>query len=293
MNDVISYITTAPTEKSSDSAAKRAYAPNEVLPSTSTLKPDVDWYLIKQIFPPIERLCAPITGTDPIRLAECLGLDTRKYSIGSTSHNSAQPQEITPLESQIPDSERFKDCARLTLRCRYCTHSFVFEGLATSLDICTPNGIVCPADNCKRLFLTITLVAQLEHAIRMATSSYYDNYLVCDDASCGNRTRQTSVYGHRCLGPKGLAQGCLGRMRKEMGEKVLYNQLLYFRKLWDVKKGGEGGKIEGERKERLDAARALNMERFGTCEEVVEGYLKKCGRVTVLMDGLFGFMRND
>ena len=78
-----------------------------------------------------------------------------------------------------------------------------------------------------------------------------------------------------------------------MGEKALYNQLLYFRKLWDVKKGGEEGKIEGERKERLDAARALNTERFGTCEELVEGYLKKSGRVTVLMDGLFGFMRRN
>ncbi len=48
-----------------------------------------------------------------------------------------------------------------------------------------------------------------------------------------------SVYGHRCLGPKGLGQGCLGRMAYEYGEKRLCNQLLYFAGLWDVEKAKE------------------------------------------------------
>ncbi len=293
VNDVISYIMTALKEGSTsaphESTAKRAYAPAEVTSASSTLKPDVDWYLYKQIFPPIERLCAPMPGTDAAHLAECLGLDTRKYSIASNS-SSNQTADISPLESQIPDSVRFRDCARLSLTCRYCKNNSVFEGLAASIATVTPEGITCGNTDCKRLFSTLTIVSQLEHAIRLQTSRYYDAYLVCDDSSCGNRTRQMSVYGHRCLGPRGRAEGCLGRMRYEMGEKEVYNQLLYYRGLWDVEgKALVAGGGTAEDREKAKAVAEWNRERFGTCRNVVEGYLKRCGRVWVQMDGLFGF----
>ena len=292
-NDVISYIMTAATEKtiSNESTAKRAFAPAEVISSASSLKPDIDWYLYKQIFPPIERLCAPMPGTDAIHLAECLGLDTRKYSIGSTT-NQNQEKEISPLESQIPDSIRFQDCARFSLKCRHCRTSFLFEGLVASIANLTPEGILCVNASCRRIFSTVTVVAQLEHAIRAQTSRYYDGYLVCDDTSCGNRTRQMSVYGHRCLGPKGKAEGCLGRMRYEYSEKAMYNQLLYLRGLFDVdeKEGAKAiVKVEEGEREKVRVVKEMMRERFGTCRGVVEGYLKRCGRVWVQMDGLFGF----
>lgn len=305
VNDVISYImTSAASSKTSasESAAKRAYAPAEVTNSSSTLKPDIEWYLYKQIFPPVERLCAPIPGTDAVQLAECLGLDARKYSIGSSSASN-QAQEISPLESQIPDSVRFKDATRLTLQCRFCKHNFEFEGLLQSIENVRPEGIVCPAEICKRVFSTITVVAQLEHAIRLQTSKYYSAWLVCDESLCGNRTRQMSVYGQRCLGPERRAMDCRGKMSYEMTEKALYNQLLYFRGLWDVEvvgkktaaaKGVEGSAAGGEEGEEggMEKVRAVaewNRERFGTCAGVVDGYLKKCGRVWVQMDELFGF----
>lgn len=294
MNDVISYIMTTATDQtpSNESNAKRAYAPADVMSPSSTLKPDIEWYLYKQIFPPIERLCAPMPGTDSMHLAECLGLDTRKYSITS-SNATNQTAEISPLESQIPDAIRFRDCQRFVLTCRQCKSPSTFEGLSSSIANVTPEGIVCSNVDCRKKFPNLTIVAQLEHAIRVQTSKYYDGYLVCDDSSCGNRTRQMSVYGHRCLGPRGRAEGCLGRMRYEYGEKALYNQLLYFRGLWDVEgkeqvKGGEGA----EEKEKIKAAAEWNRERFGTCRDVVEGYLKKCGRVWVQMDGLFAFALN-
>ena len=293
VNDVISYIMTALREGVAsaphESTAKRAYAPADVTSATSTLKPDVEWYLYKQIFPPIERLCAPMPGTNAVHLAECLGLDTKKYSIASNS-NLNQTTEISPLESQIPDNIRFEDCARLTLTCRHCMNTFPFEGLSASITNMTPEGIVCGNTDCKRLFTTLSLVCQLEHAIRIQTSKYYDAYLVCDDSSCGARTRQMSVYGHRCLGARGRAEGCLGRMRYEMGEKEMYNQLLYYRGLWDVEgKALNAPAGSGEEREKAKAVAEFNRERFATCRSVVEGYLKRCGRVWVQMDSLFGF----
>ncbi|KAI9876415.1 MAG: DNA-directed DNA polymerase alpha catalytic subunit pol1 [Pleopsidium flavum] len=289
VNDVMSYIVTGDSKTSSESAAKRAYTPQDVLKPDSGLKPDIEWYLYKQIFPPIERLCAPIDGTDAVRLAECLGLDTRKYSVASSAA-AQQQEEIFPLESQVPDSVRFKDAARLNLRCRFCKDSFLFEGLTASAGCCSPNGISCSNTSCGKPFSTHSVVAQLENAIRQQTGKYYEGWLVCDDPSCGNRTRQMSVYGHRCLGPKGQATGCLGRMSYEYPEKKLYNQMLYFSSLWDVDKAKkEVAAGEREKKERVEALAEWNRERFGTCKGVVEGYLRKCGRQWVAMDSLFGF----
>lgn len=72
----------------------------------------------------------------------------------------------------------------------------------------------------------------------------------------------------------------------------MYNQLLYLRGLWDVDKAENGlvkGEGDGEEREKVKAVKEWNRERFGTCRGVVEGYLKRCGRVWVQMDGLFGF----
>lgn len=240
-DDVIAYIVTGDGKSSSDSAAKRAYTPQDVEKPDSGLKPDVEWYLYKQIFPPVERLCANISGTDTVRLADCLGLDVRKYSITNNSSGSSNETEIHPLESQIEDEVRFKDAARLTLRCRSCKGTFGFEGLQGSLDICSPSGIFC---RCGHVLANLSVVAQLEHQIRQQTSKYYEGWLVCDDQACGARTRQMSVYGHRCLGPKGLGHGCLGKMHYEFTEKMMYNQLLYFASLWDVERAKT--KVKGQ-----------------------------------------------
>lgn len=232
-DDVMAYIITGDGKTTSESAAKRAYSPQDVMKSEAGLKPDVEWYLYKQIFPPVERLCANISGTDTVRLADCLGLDIRKYSITNHVSSGGNEAEVHPLESQIDDEVRFKDSARLTLRCRACKGTFAFEGLSESLDICSPSGITC---RCGQTLGNLSVVAQLEHQIRLQTSAYYEGWLMCDDQACGNRTRQMSVYGHRCLGSKGLGQGCLGRMSYEYSEKAMYNQLLYFGSLWDVEK---------------------------------------------------------
>lgn len=91
-------------------------------------------------------------------------------------------------------------------------------------------------------------------------------------------------------------------MRYELGERDIYNQLVYFASLWDVEKAkekvksgvatvgsGEGVEAlkEGE-KERILALAEHNRVRFETVKGVVERYLDKCGRGWVAMDVLFG-----
>ncbi|KAK8139222.1 DNA polymerase alpha catalytic subunit [Apiospora sp. TS-2023a] len=291
--DVISYVITGDSKTTSETPAKRAYTPQDVMKADSGLQVDVEWYIGKQIFPPVERLCANITGTSTSQLAEQLGLDIRKYANNSATgqNGGGNDLEIHPLESQIPDEVRFADCARLSLRCRKCRVSSTFEGLLDSKQI-TPQGVACPS--CSATIPNLSIVAQVEAAVRAQTSHYYEGWLVCDDASCGLRTRQMSVYGTRCLGPKGLASGCLGRMRYEMGERDIYNQLVYFASLWDVDRARtKAQETEGDRKfspaerDEILAMTEHNRTRFGTIRGVVDKYLDKCGRRWVAMDTLF------
>lgn len=287
--DVVSYIITGDPQ-SSDPAPKRAYLPADVMKADSGLSPDVEWYMGKQIFPPVERLCANIVGTSSSQLAECLGLDIRRYKSAQDGHqSSSNDMEIHPLESQIPDDVRFAECARLSLRCRTCKKSSVFEGLLAQPDRVSASGVLC--DSCDATIPMMSIVAQVEHALRTQTARYYEGWLVCDDTACGIRTRQMNVYGTRCLGPKGLARDCLGRMRYEFTEKAIYNQLVYFASLWDVEKtkasAESGSDLSREEKDKIFALAEHNRVRFDTVKGVVDKYLDKCGRQWVAMDTLF------
>ena len=291
--DVIGYIITG-NSQSSEPAAKRAYPPADVK-AEAGLSPDVEWYIAKQIFPPVERLCANIAGTSTSQLGEQLGLDVKKYSMFQTAQPGTNEMEVHPLESQIPDKARFSNCARLSLRCRACKASTVFEGLLESAAGVSADGLMC--NGCGALLQMHSVVAQIEHAIRQETTRYHEGWLVCDDASCGNRTRQVSVYGTRCLGPRGLACDCLGRMRYEYSEKAIYNQLVYFASLFDVEKARlkvsaaaadtSAEALPQEVRDKIMALVSQNRVRFGTLKGVVYKYLDKCGRQWVAMDLLF------
>lgn len=294
--DVMSFIITGESSGSAESAASNAYPLDEVLKKDSGLKPDVEYYLHKQILPPVERLCAPISGTNITRLAECLGLDTSKYRTSSASgHGSSQEADIMPLESQIPDEIRFKDAKALSLQCTSCRKSFVFKGIGILPDVVGHDGFKCPQEGCGAKLSNLSVLAQLEAQIRQHTARYYAGWLVCDDPSCGNRTRQMSVYGHRCLGPRGQGHGCLGKMNYEYTERMMYNQLLSLQSLFDVEKSKarmskENG-VEGEQAEKVRVLAEINRERFETAKRVVMSYLDRNGRQWVAMSSLFGFMQ--
>jgi len=303
--DVMSFVICGSNSGSAEQAAKNAHPLDEVLGKDSGLVPDVDYYLHKQILPPVERLCASIDGTNVSLLAECLGLDTSKYRVSGSSKAAEQSNEITTLESQIPDHIRFKDCEPLDLLCLGCKQHFEYHGLnyqqssdevpITPVGELTNKGLACPRAGCKKSMSTLTICTQLETQIRRHTSRYYSACLICDDPACGARTHQMSVYGHRCLGPKGLAYGCSGRMTFEYSEKALYNQLLYLQGLFDVGKSLEKmGKpgvagVKMEENEKVKVLAGINRERFGVCWNVVGAHLDKSGWGWVSMDSLFGF----
>ncbi|KAJ4407229.1 DNA-directed DNA polymerase alpha catalytic subunit pol1 [Didymella pomorum] len=287
--DVMSFIITGDSAGSAENAAKNAFPVDEVLKPGSDLKPDVDYYLHKQILPPVERLCAPISGTNITLLAACLGLDTTKYRVSTATEGNKQDHEISPLESQIPDAVRFEKCSTLFLRCRVCTSVAPFFGVA---DARTRNlgheGVKCANKECGHTISNLSVAAQLQSQIRQLLARYYEGAVQCDDPACGNVSRSISVYGSRCLGPKGLAKDCLGRMKWVVSEKDVWNQLLYFQSLFDADRVAKAEAL-GEARDKMKVLAEINRERCETLKGVVGCWLERNGRQWVQMDSLFSF----
>ncbi|KAG0194902.1 DNA-directed DNA polymerase alpha catalytic subunit pol1 [Apophysomyces sp. BC1034] len=225
--------------------AEKAYHPDDV--KRGNMQLDIEWYLNQQVHPPVARLCSPMDGTDAARIAECLGLDANKYSSGIRS-NGDDKDEFTTLESQISDEERFKDIERLVLKCSHCRDENVLEGIVREID---ESAVECALEckACHKIMPTSSIQMQLIMAIRSFTRQYYDGWLVCDDTTCGHRTRMMSVFGRRCLN-----EGCHGAMKREFSDKKLYTQLLYFTFMFDTAKA---------RARASGTPRALQIESIG------------------------------
>ena len=70
-------------------------------------------------------------------------------------------------------------------------------------------GLTCP--QCHAAVGMASMQTQLEVQIREHIARYYESWTVCDDSTCGDRTRMMGVYGRRCLRP-----GCRGSVTFEV-----------------------------------------------------------------------------
>ncbi|GAA5895337.1 DNA-directed DNA polymerase alpha catalytic subunit POL1 [Sporobolomyces salmoneus] len=282
--DVIPYIFCVPAngERTKSAQAANAHHPDDVRRAGSTLKVDFEVYVSTQVLPPIERLCEHIEGTEKARLAECLGLDASNYKTSI----DAPEREFKTLQSQISDAQRFADAVPFTVRCRSCGSMTAFAPPNDKLaGVLNTVGMFCGSIECQQPLAIPSVAIQLDLQIRSFISKFYEAWLVCDESTCGNRTRMMSVYGKRCLMPQ-----CRGAMHFEYSDSKLYDQLLYFDMLFDVEKARAkiaGGADQPEFEARVDANRiALDQLR-----KVVTKHLEKNGRRWVSMESLFSFMK--
>ncbi|KAF9219738.1 hypothetical protein BS17DRAFT_760418 [Gyrodon lividus] len=284
VGNVIPYIfCAAPSEESAKGAqADRAKHPDELRKATSKeFSIDYEHYLAHQVLPPIERLCEPIEGTDRPRLAECLGLDPNRYRIsGGTEAGSA----FGTLDSQVSDAERFRNSEPFLVRCRGCQGQMSFSPIwERESSVLQPSGPACPACNYK--MATPSLQAQLEVQIRACIGRYYEGWTVCDDATCGHRTRSMGVYGRRCVRP-----GCRGNARFEYSDTELYNQLRYYVILFDSEKAKKAA-IGSAHYEEVCNLTETNSEFLSIMAAAVDKYIDQCGRRWVDLGVLFSAMK--
>ncbi|KAI0272419.1 hypothetical protein BC834DRAFT_921889 [Gloeopeniophorella convolvens] len=277
--DVIPYIFCVGDEEQAGhtAQAERAKHPDELRKAGSEVKIDYEYYLVHQILPPIERLCDPIEGTDRSRLAECLGLDPGRYRTHTITE--AEGRHFGTLESQLPDSERFKDAAPFVVRCRACGGSVNFAPISNRAEsLVKAKGATCPM--CDQSLGTASLQVQLECQIREHINRYYEGWTVCDDPTCGNRARMMGVYGRRCL-----KDWCRGVVSFEYSDAMLYTQLRYYLYLFDT------DKAKATNSDGMLTLTANHSEFLQKMRLTVEKYLEHNGRRWVDMGNLFSFMK--
>ncbi|KAK4050302.1 DNA-directed DNA polymerase alpha catalytic subunit pol1 [Microbotryomycetes sp. JL201] len=279
--DVIPYIFCLPENKESAKSAKaeNAYHPDEVRRNNLTI--DVEVYLHAQILPPIERLCDPIEGTEKARLAECLGLDTSRYASSSLD---LPEHHFKTLNSQISDAVRFKDVDPLRIKCRVCSNLMAFGGIDKAVgSMISKSGFFCTNMECLEPLSVPSMAVQLDLQIRSFISKFYEGWIVCDEPTCGNRTRMMSVYGRVCLVPN-----CKGQVHFEYNDNHLYTQLLYFDTLFDV--GRIRGKLHSSAGAEIGEILEAQKIALAQLRAVVTKHLDKNGRRWVSMSSLFSFM---
>ncbi|TDL23727.1 DNA polymerase alpha catalytic subunit [Rickenella mellea] len=261
--------------------ADKAHHPDEIRKADSTLQIDFEYYLSQQILPPIERLCDPIEGTDRARLAECLGLDPARYRSHASGDN--EEQSFGSLDSQIPDSIRFRSCDDFKIKCRKCHGEMAFAPISDRTNsILKPNGPICPG--CAVPLTLPSIQVQLENQIREHIARYYEMWTTCSD--CDNRTRMMGVYGRRCL-----RSACRGSVAFAYSDAQLYTQLLYYSTLFDAQRAIDNVKGKGNEYEDMTTLTMRQAEFLQAMSQTVEKYLSQCGRRWVELGSLFSFMK--
>lgn len=145
-------------EEGEKSIAARSYHPDAIQKANGSLVVDGTWYLSNQVLPPIARLLDPIEETDAGRIADCLGLDARKFhNFSRSTEDYGDSDDFTmPVED---DEERFKDCDRLEVECPKCSVKWELEGVFKNMPSESKpesvkqaaqlsSGLCCPTANC-------------------------------------------------------------------------------------------------------------------------------------------------
>lgn len=236
--DIVPYIICE--DGTANSATQRAYHIEE-LKSMDNLKIDFRYYLAHQLHPVISRICEPIEGMDPARVADCLGLDPSGYRQMIKKENTN-----TDTYEVENDQEKYRYCKEFTFICvnENCkTENRIRETFikldkdnVTFLEKCqNPKCSVKPID------YLACIQNQLSLQIRQYHSQYYAGWISCEDPACGYRTvrlPQTFASGYP------LCRQCeKGVMFREYTEKDLYLQINFFQFLFDINKNNTSSKF--------------------------------------------------
>jgi len=239
------------TADSKGNIASRSHHPSAIQKAAGALVIDSTWYLSNQVLPPVARLCDPIEETDAARIADCLGLDPKRFhNFSKSNENGMQDEDELLLSSQADDESRFKDCERLSLCCPLCQSHFELEGVFKKIDDAVLNavktegsvapkavsGLHCPNPVCPGIVdkkeaedkVKAALANKLVLACRSHIDRYYQDWAKCSE--CGSRTTQVCVRNDNCW------RCSTGKMVKEYSALDLYTQLTYYQYLFDVRK---------------------------------------------------------
>uniref|UniRef100_A0A673IK38 DNA polymerase n=1 Tax=Sinocyclocheilus rhinocerous TaxID=307959 RepID=A0A673IK38_9TELE len=228
--DTVSYVICE--DGSNLAASQRAYA-LEQLQKQPGLSLDTQYYLSQQVHPVVGRICEPIEGIDAVLIATWLGLDPSHFRAQQQQQREDEVDNFLGAPAQLTDEERYRDCERFTFTCPDCgtenIYDNVFEGGST-LQLSLKNCCHIPCRG-SPMEHPIQISNKLQLDIRRHIRRYYSGWLLCEDQACQNRTRRLPIAFSRS-GP--ICPACLrSTLRPEYSEKALYNQLCFYRFIFD------------------------------------------------------------
>ncbi|XAR73998.1 DNA-directed DNA polymerase [Bertholletia excelsa] len=228
--------------------AQRARHPDELKRDNGKWMIDIDYYLSQQIHPVVSRLCAPIQGTSPARLADCLGLDSSKFQGKSSEAVGNDPSSA--LVCTADDDERYKGCESLILMCPSCSNTFdcpsVFSSIISLINEKQPESQAeqlsqhfwhklrcpkCPEEGDIGRMSPVLIANQVKRQAEGFISTYYKGVMMCDDDTCKYTTRSVNL---RVIGDSERGTvcpnypHCNGHLIRKYTEAELYKQLSYF-----------------------------------------------------------------
>ena len=236
VQDVIPYVVCTSAAARRVPLAERAWHPSEVTPQHRV---DVRWYLKQQVLPCMTRLCSVVFGsTIQDSIADALGVPRHAAPTRPIPSSALVPTPLTAQPGFYAKVEPFKlQCSRcgaceywgptattapaVSLQCPKCSGWYsapqhAKSGADADADTATPPSAAACAE---------TLSNAMMLALRGKVVDYMAAWVVCDQPSCGLRTRQQSTRdrGRKCLRP-----GCPGVLHREASHADLYAHLDFF-----------------------------------------------------------------
>ncbi|CAB3220978.1 unnamed protein product [Arctia plantaginis] len=276
--DVVPYIICE--DGTANSATQRAYHIEE-LKNSEHLKVDFTYYLAHQLHPVISRICEPIEGMDPARVADCLGLDPSGYR--QIVRREAANTDTYEVENE---QEKYRQCKDFTFVCvgENCKTVNKIRENIVKLDKESVTFLdKCQNDKCslRPVDYLASVQNQLSLQIRQYHAQYYAGWLSCEDPACAQRSVRLP---QSFAGGYPLCRLCeKGVMFREYTEKDLYLQINFFMFLFDLTKNNNT-------KIRISTQTA---NAFQQLKEMVEDWLAQSAYSIINLSKLFRFFTLD
>lgn len=145
-----------------------------------------------------------IQGTDSAQIADCLGLDSSKFIHRALQSGDGENRQVV---NTLAEEEKYKDVEKITITCKNisCKKSFSVDPKPQA------NILLCPFCLNQQSLEYISNVIDL--FARKFINKYYQQFLICEEQSCQNRTR---FLFFKKDSPKCTIPGCKGSLHLEV-----------------------------------------------------------------------------
>uniref|UniRef100_A0A8C9WPT9 DNA polymerase n=1 Tax=Scleropages formosus TaxID=113540 RepID=A0A8C9WPT9_SCLFO len=281
--DTVSYVICQ--DGSNLSPSQRAYAP-EQLQKQEGLSLDTQYYLSQQVHPVVCRICEPIEGIDAVLIATWLGLDPSQFRAHQQHRREEEGDGLPGGPAQLTDEERFRDCERFHFACPQCgtqnIYDSVFEGAGLSLEpsLSTCCHVPCSGHPVQHsVHIANKLVLDIRRFIRRYYSVSVRNACV---TVCGLSRSPWCLVQNR---PKTHPSLLEGATLQRYSEKALYNQLCFYRFVFDWEYAVN--KVLPPEERGKDRPLAQEKEVYGKLKEVADRALASSSYSEVNLGKLF------